>query len=84
MNYPQLFKFRRGVLGLSVAKMSFLLGISRQALWNVETGAYKPSLDLVEKLADLTGSIEVGSCATRSGRDSESLAKTEIRIEIEK
>ena len=79
-NYPSLFKARRSNLGLSVAKMSFLLGISRQALWSVETGANKPSLDLVEKLADLTGSIEVGSCANRSGRDSGSVAKSEIRI----
>ena len=84
MNYPQLFKFRRGILGLSVAKMSFLLGISRQALWNVESGLNKPSLDLLEKLAALTGSIEVGSCANQSDRDLGSLAKTEIRIEIEK
>lgn len=84
MNYPQLFKFRRGILGLSVAKMSFLLGISRQALWNVESGANKPSLDLLEKLAALTGSIEVGSCAKGSPDIIGSIGKTEIRIEIEK
>jgi len=57
MNYPDIFKQRRVKLGLSMHDFGAALGVTRQAVWNVETGASKPSLDLLEALVRLSGPI---------------------------
>ena len=61
MNYPDIFKKRRVKLGLSMSEFGQSLGVTRQAVWNIETGASKPSLDLLEALVRLSGPLTIES-----------------------
>jgi DNA-binding XRE family transcriptional regulator len=65
MNYPDIFKQRRVRLKLSMQEFGLSLGVTRQAVWAVETGASKPSLELVEALVRLSGplTIEFEACS---------------------
>lgn len=91
MNYPNLFKSRRQALSLSVAHMAGCLNISRQQLYLIESGTCNPSLSVVEKLAQISGPIEILRPLDHKGSGplvdlglSGSVEKTENRIEIEK
>jgi transcriptional regulator with XRE-family HTH domain len=44
---------------MSMHDFGLALGVTRQAVWNVETGASKPSLDLIEALVRLSGSLKI-------------------------
>jgi transcriptional regulator with XRE-family HTH domain len=59
MNYSEIFKLRRVRLNLSMQEFGLSLGVTRQAVWAVEKGATKPSLELIESLVRLSGPLTI-------------------------
>lgn len=59
MNWPDLFRRRRVSMRLSMIELAGLLGVTRQAVWAIESGASKPSVDVIVGLAKISGSITI-------------------------
>lgn len=77
MNWPDLFRQRRVSMRLSMVELAALLGVTRQAVWAIESGASKPSVDIVMGLAQISGSIEIAAAAS----DAQPIASSDQKIE---
>ena len=48
-------KFERQKKGLSQEELAFSAGLSRNALWKIESGRVSPTISTLEKIADALG-----------------------------
>lgn len=49
---------KRKELGLSLTDFGNMLGVSRQLIWGIEHGKWSPTLDILDKLEELFGTID--------------------------